>query len=468
VQKTPVQPPKPLEQLQPVQQPVEQPTPLEQPKQTKPGQPIDGPKPPTDLEPRQTPADVAANQTDQMVVRDAFDQSVKDTGAFTIKNFGEAYREAAKAGAGVAIMVVGRDIPGSEEALKNVKKLQEENPKLKFLVVDRDQVDAAVKADPANAKMKEWQNWIDTSLKACSKDGQTGGVLTSVQSLKADSTGFPVPEKVTSYHWNRDVNQELAAKASLASDATVAHAGEFRLTMNSESAKTLASQITAARQEALDTPVTDLNSVRARQEKLTRAIQMSSQARPDLLAQRRKEIDAIPDEAVRNQEMAVLNLLQNAPLQLRAELGLDMARSVADMPTPAKKTAMSVAALEVLRDAYNSAPELKNNPQFADALKAGGVNVDQLIKESDNAPRVSADQLKDRLDNVYKSGDPIRVTEKRTEYVGNVTPEARGLVNTPQYRQQSYSQCNVSQNCGRPGGFLRNLICGGGRGRGRK
>ncbi len=146
----------------------------------------------------------------------------------------------------MAIVVVGRGIPGSEEAIKNIKKLQEENPKLKFLVVDRDKVDASVKADPNNAKMKEWQSWIDTSIKACGGN-ETNKVLTSIQSLKADSTGYPAPEKVTSFHWNSNINQEVAAKASLASDATTAHTKEFRLSMNSESAKPLNEQVKAER-----------------------------------------------------------------------------------------------------------------------------------------------------------------------------------------------------------------------------
>lgn len=449
-------PVRPTEKPVETPKPVEVPKPVETPKPVEPAKPIDGPKGPTDLETQPT-ADAPQEITDKAEKPDAFGQAIKDTGAFTIDNFGEAYKEAAKAQAGVAIMVVGRGIPGSEEAIKNIKKLQEENPKLKFLIVDRDKVDAAVKADPNNAKMKEWQSWIDSSIKACG-GSETNQVLTSIQSLKADSTGHPAPEKVTSFHWNANINQEVVAKAALASDATRAHTNEFRLTLNAESAKSLNEQIKAAREAALQTPVTDAASMKARQDKFVQALQAASQARPDLLAQRRKEIDALKDEAVKKQELQTLHDLQNAPLLLRAELGLDMVRSVSSLPKQEKQAAMMEAGLQVLRDAYQSAPELKDNQAFAAELKKAGVNVEQLIKDSEKAPRITADQIKQNLERAYSAGDPIRVSEKRTEYTSNLS---QGQCERMRCNSGAcYSQECIRQKCCTPGGICRRLFRG--------
>lgn len=442
------QPEKPPEK-QPEKPPEKQPEkPLEKPQPEQPAQPIDGPKPPTDLE-------RPAEPKDQGEKLDAFGQSIKDTGAFTIDNFGDAYKEAAKSGSGVAIMVVGRGIPGSEDAIKNVKKLQEENPKLKFLIVDRDKIDAAVQADPKNSKMQEWKKWIDESTKACGGSDKNT-VLTSVQSLKADASGYPAPEKVTSFHWNSNINQDLLSKAALASDATVSHAKEFRLSMDAQSATALASQIRAARDEALATPVNGLPGLQERQAKFVKALQAASQARPDLLAERRKEIDKIADQDERNRQLATLWELENAPRLLRAELGLDMVRSASSLPKAEKQAAMNQAGLDVLKDAYRTAPELKDNPEFAAALKAAGVNVEQLIKDAETASPVTSDQIKQRLESAYSAGDPVRVQEKRTEYRGNLPPETRAQVRAS--GGCCYSDACIRQKCC-SGGICRRL-CG--------
>lgn len=436
-EKQPEKPPEPQAD-KPAEKPAEQP-----------GKPIDGPKPPSDLE---RPVDAS----DSKEKLDAFGQAIKDTGAYTVDNFGQAYKDAAAAGSGIAIMVVGRGIPGSEEAIKNVKKLQEENPKLKFLIVDRDKVDATIQADPKNAKMQEWKNWIDQSVKACGGNDKNT-VLTSVQSLKADASGYPVPEKVTSFHWNANINQELAAKASLASDATASRAQEFRLKMDASSAKALCDQIKAARDEALAAPFGDMNSMRDRHAKFVKALTAASQARPDLLAERRNEINKLTDEAQKKEQMSTLWELENASRLLRAELGLDMVRSAANLPTPEKRAAMTQAGIDVLKDAYRTAPELRENADFAAAIKSAGVNVDQLIKDSDNAQPVSSDQIRQKVEGAYSAGDPVRVTEKRTEYRANVPAEARARVMAS--NGSCYRDSCVRQQCCRPGGILRRF-CG--------
>jgi len=378
---------------------------------------------------------------------DALGQAVKDSGAFTIGNFAEAYREAAKNGSGIAIMVVGRDIPGSQEAVKNIKALQEKNPNLKFLVVDRDKVNAAVQADPNNAKMKEWQSWIDNSLKSC---GGKKEVLTSIQSLTADASGHPKPEKVTSHHWNNpNLSEEIAAKASLASDATAGHAKEFKLSLTAADAKTLATEIEAARKAAFDAPMTDLATMRARQEKYVRAMQLASQARPDLMAQRLKDIAQIQDQTERDKQLEVYDQLSQAQALLRAELGLDMVRNANRMPKPEQKLAMLSAGTDLLRDVYGRSNDLDRpeNAPFVDAMRAAGVKVEELKKNAASAPRLSSEQVLQRLEQAYGVQKPVQAERPRAEYScdSGCVQQCRGCMPCG---QQARGECYRRYGCG--------------------
>jgi hypothetical protein len=153
--------------------------------------------------------------------------------------------------------------------------------------------------------------------------------------------------------------------------------------------------------------------------------------------------------------LATLWELENASRLLRAELGLDMVRSIGSLSKPEKKSAMMSAGLDVLKDAYRSAPELKGNAEFAAALKEAGVDVDQLVKDSENSSPVTAEQIKQKLDNGYSAGDPVRVTEKRTEYRANLPAETRARLRAS--GGCCYSDSCIREKCCRPGGICRRL-----------
>ncbi|MBA3858579.1 MAG: hypothetical protein C0507_16860 [Cyanobacteria bacterium PR.3.49] len=391
-------------------------------------------------------------------------QAIKDSGAYTVANFGDAYKDAALHDAGVAIVVVGSDIPGSEEAVKNIKAMQEKNPNLRFMVIDRDQVNAAVQADPNNPKMKEWQSWIDKS---------TGGrkeVLTSIQSLTADASGHPKPEKVTSYHWNNpNVAQEISDKAKLAADATVGHKGEFRLSLTAAEAQKLAGDIAAAHKAAFDAPMTDMASMKARHEKYVRAIQLASQARPDLMAERLKAIGQLPEDQ-RAAELAVYDQLLNEQSALRCELGLDMVKNAHRMPTAEQKQAMLSAGNDLLRDAFGRSQDLDSpeNAGFVAAMRAANVNVDELKNSAATAPRVTSDQVLQKFEKAYGLQRPAQVENPRAEYRcdSRCVQQCRGCMPCGDqargacYRRNGCGQgsCGPTQGgCGSQSGF------GGGR-----
>lgn len=374
------------------------------PEQVRPADPLPASeRPPT---PEEFDAAAAENLT-------PLQQAIKDSGAYTVANFGDAYKDAAGKSAGIAIVVVGSDIPGSEEAVKNIKAMQDKNPNLRFLVVDRDQVNAAVQADANNAKMKEWQSWIEKS---------TGGrkeVYTSVQSLTADASGNPKPEKVTSFHWNNpNLGQEIADKAKLASDATAAHTKEFRLSLNAAEAQTLANEIAAAHKAAFDAPMTDMATMRARQEKYVKAIQLASQARPDLMAQRLEAIKQIQDKEEQARQLAVYDQLLNEQSALRSELGLDMVRNARRMPTQEQGREMLTAGTDLLRDAFGRSGDLDRpeNAEFVNAMRAANVSVEDLKNSAGTSPRMTSEQVLQRFEKVYGLQRQAVAENPRAEY----------------------------------------------------
>ncbi|CAN5600365.1 hypothetical protein BH10CYA1_BH10CYA1_11240 [soil metagenome] len=129
-------------------------------------------------------------------------------GASTLDNVGKAYEDAAKNGKGVAIMIVGENTPGSKELLEKLPELQNKNPNLNFVVIDKDRVNKS--ADPALAA---WKSWVG-------KNQSSNEAFTSVQSLKLDSKGNAMPDKVTSTHWGAKIEEGLKDQARYAAGGT--------------------------------------------------------------------------------------------------------------------------------------------------------------------------------------------------------------------------------------------------------
>ncbi len=158
----------------------------------------------------------------------AFERTIKNTGAYTVENISEAYNAAGKDKTGVALVIVGENTPGSKELLEKLPQLQAQHPDLKFVVVNKDKLDERLAKNPADNQAKNWKAWVDQNLKDC--DGQPINYsFTSVQTLKADANGKPVPEKVTSTHWGANLEESLADQSRFAAAGTARNAGDFKL-----------------------------------------------------------------------------------------------------------------------------------------------------------------------------------------------------------------------------------------------
>ncbi|MBN8659144.1 MAG: hypothetical protein J0M35_02195 [Candidatus Obscuribacter phosphatis] len=155
-----------------------------------------------------------------------FQKKIEATGAYTLDNIQQAYDDAAKNGAGVAMVIVGENTPHANEMLDNLSQLQKENPNLRFVVINKDDVAAKAAANPDDKSMQSWKGWIDGNLKDC--NGQPFDYpFTSVQSLTAGPDGKPRPEKVTSTHWGTDISAGLQDQAQYAAGGTRRNANLF-------------------------------------------------------------------------------------------------------------------------------------------------------------------------------------------------------------------------------------------------
>lgn len=131
-------------------------------------------------------------------------------GASTLETAGAAYKDAAEKGKGVAVMIVGKDTPGSQELLAKLPELMRQNPNLNFVVIDKDKVNSST--DPA---MASWKSWVNQSQSSYNH------AFTSVQSIKRDANGNAMPDRVTSTHWGaQNIEAGLQDQGHFAADGT--------------------------------------------------------------------------------------------------------------------------------------------------------------------------------------------------------------------------------------------------------
>ncbi|CAN5479018.1 hypothetical protein BH11CYA1_BH11CYA1_12040 [soil metagenome] len=148
-----------------------------------------------------------------------WEKKIEASGAFSVGQAKDAYNAAAKEKDGVAIIIGGKDTPGSTELLEKLPQLQKENPNLKFMFVDKDAVAQKLAENPNDKSMQGWDKWIKENQKDC--NGQPIDLaFTSVQSLKVDEKGNAGPDKVTSTHWTADISAGLQDQSRFASDNT--------------------------------------------------------------------------------------------------------------------------------------------------------------------------------------------------------------------------------------------------------
>lgn len=168
----------------------------------------------------------AEDKQEKVEPKSEFQKKIEATGAYTLDNIQQAYDDAAKNGAGVAMVIVGENTPHANEMLDNLSQLQKENPNLRFVVINKDDVAAKAAANPDDKSMQSWKGWIDGNLKDC--NGQPFDYpFTSVQSLTAGPDGKPRPEKVTSTHWGTDISAGLQDQAQYAAGGTRRNANLF-------------------------------------------------------------------------------------------------------------------------------------------------------------------------------------------------------------------------------------------------
>ncbi|MBX9941444.1 MAG: thioredoxin family protein [Candidatus Obscuribacterales bacterium] len=168
----------------------------------------------------------AEDKNEKVEPKSEFQRKIEATGAYTLDNIQQAYDDAAKNGAGVAMVILGENTPHANEMLDNLSQLQKENPNLRFVVINKDDVAAKAAANPDDKSMQSWKGWIDGNLKDC--NGQPFDYpFTSVQSLTAGPDGKPRPEKVTSTHWGTDISAGLQDQAQYAAGGTRRNANLF-------------------------------------------------------------------------------------------------------------------------------------------------------------------------------------------------------------------------------------------------
>lgn len=381
----------------------------------------------------------------------AFEQTIKNSGAYTVDNISTAYNAAAKEKDGVALVIVGENTPGSKELLEKLPQLQAQHPELTFVVVDKDKLNERLSQNPEDKNAKEWKAWVDQNLKDC--NGQPiDHTFTSVQTLKADANGKPIPERVTSTHWGANIEASLADQAKFAAAGTAKNAGEFKF----EPAKPEGS-IKPEGQSRLDDAVkpisvfrpknpaeavdfikatkpelygkeTTAESLKERQEKYMQAIAVADKVNPEYLNKQKLKIQAeIEKENIAaktaayesspsdkpadtskrdalNKQLSDLEYLEKAPGLLRTEMGADLLYRASEEKNLEKQAAMKTLAEDILRNAFKADPALAKDDTVDFHLFNLKADTAKLAQEAEASTILSADQINKRLAAIAKIG----------------------------------------------------------------
>lgn len=415
-------------QIQPEEKPAEKPIekPADKPSENSQNQPEEKPA----EKPIEKPADKPVEKEIDLPKLEEkplspFQKAIKDSGAYTLDNLQAAMNAAAKDKAGVAVMIVGENTPGSKDLLDKLPQLQKQHPDLKFVVVNKDEIENKVKENPKDQNAQNWKGWIDQNLRDCSGK-PIDYTFTSVQTLKADAAGKPIPEKVTSTHWGADIEAGLADQSRYAAAGTARNADKFKLAMSAEDTDNAARALAALKpQGTADSPAAD----KLRQEQYIKAIQQADSVDPELLAKRKEEVKANLEEAKSEQkrldyesspsdkpadtskldnlnlQMEQIETLQKAPGQLRADMGFEMLDQSSKEKNPVRQEAMKAVAGELLRNAIKADPELANNEDFNCRLFAQGIDATKLAEQARNSNQVlNAKQLAGALERAANAG----------------------------------------------------------------
>lgn len=147
--------------------------------------------------------------------KEQFSSAVNKLTPYGYENAGEAVKEAAKNGQGVAFIVGSQNTRDTQELVDKMQKLKEQNPGMQFVFVDKDKV----AKDPDAGK---WRDWIKH---------ETNGdnlAFTSLESVKAGPDGKPSLDRVVSTHWGGDISESLSDQSRYARQYTSEYQGKYK------------------------------------------------------------------------------------------------------------------------------------------------------------------------------------------------------------------------------------------------
>ncbi len=378
----------------------------------------------------------------------AFEQTIKNSGAYTVENISAAYSKAGKEQDGVALVIVGENTPSSKELLEKLPQLQAQHPELTFVVVNKDKLDERLSKNPEDSQAKEWKAWVNQNLKDCS--GQPiDHTFTSVQTLKADASGKPVPEKVTSTHWGANIEASLADQSKFAAAGTAKNAGDFKFeaAKAEESIKPISvfrpknpaeavEFIKATKPELYGKETAE--SLRERQEKYLQAIAVADKVNPEYLSKQKLKVQAeIEKENVAaktaayeaspsdkpadtskldglNKQLRDLEYLEKAPGLLRTEMGADLLYRASNEKNIEKQAAMKTLAEDILRNAFQADPALAKDDTVDLHLFNLKADTAKLAQEAAASTLLSANQINQQLKSIEKIG-VVGPTEKAAD-----------------------------------------------------
>lgn len=398
----------------------------------------------------------------------AFEQTIKNSGAYTVENISAAYSAAGKEKDGVALVIVGENTPGSKELLEKLPQLQAQHPELTFVVVNKDKLDERLSKNPEDSQAKEWKAWVNQNLKDCS--GQPiDHTFTSVQTLKADASGKPVPEKVTSTHWGANIEASLADQSKFAADGTAKNAGDFKFEAPKaeESIKPISvfrpknpaeavEFIQATKPELYGKETAE--SLRERQAKYLQAIAVADKVNPEYLSKQKLKLQAeIEKENVAaktaayeaspsdkpadtskidglNKQLRDLEYLEKAPGLLRTEMGADLLYRASNEKNVEKQAAMKTLAEDILRNAFKADPALAKDDTVDLHLFNLKADTAKLAQEAGASNLLSADQINQRLKTIAKIGVIVpaeKATSSEAPFTTTLSKEAVRLSDLP-------------------------------------
>lgn len=383
----------------------------------------------------------------------AFEQSIKDTGAYTVENVSEAYKAAGKEKDGVALLIVGENTPGSKELLEKLPQLKEQHPELTFVVVNKDKLDERLNKNPEDNQAKTWKAWVDQNLKDC--HGQPlNYAFTSVQTLKADANGKPVPERVTSTHWGADIEAGLADQSQFAASGTARNAGDFKFEAEKPKAPVKIEEplkpisvfrpkgpaeavefIQATRPELYGKTSTAAE-LQQRQEKYLEAIAVADKINPKYLSEQKQKVQTEIEKEIQlaklaevekspsdlpadssklddlKKELTNLEFLEKAPSDLRAAMAIDLMYTANKEENVEKKAALKTLVEEMLRNSFKANPELAKNDDFDLHIFNQYGDTAKLAQEANASTQLTVDQINQQLKAIAKIGMAEEKVEK--------------------------------------------------------